>query len=184
MLTTPAIFLFTNHSSKIKGTLIERAPIMIAIGSDHGGVELKDYLVGFLCSRGVEVRDFGTQGRESVDYPDFGREVSLRVARGEAERGILICTSGIGMSIAANKFPGVRAALVVDLDSARTSREHNDANILVLSGAKTKKPAAQEIVETWLETPFAGGRHQRRVEKITQIERDLGIRINNVQTKK
>ena len=184
MLTTPAIFLFTNHSSKIKATLIERAPIMIAIGSDHGGVELKDYLVGFLCSRGVEVRDCGTQGRESVDYPDFCREVSLRVARGEAERGILICTSGIGMSIAANKFPGVRAALVVDLDSARTSREHNDANILVLSGAKTKKPVAQEIVETWLETLFAGGRHQRRVEKITQIEQDLGIRINNVQTKK
>jgi ribose 5-phosphate isomerase B len=88
------------------------------------------------------------------------------------------------MSIAANKFPGVRAALVVDLDSARTSREHNDANILVLSGAKTKKPVAQEIVETWLETPFAGGRHQRRVEKITQIEQDLGIRINDVQTKK
>ena len=157
---------------------------MIAIGSDHGGVELKDYLVGFLCSRGVEVRDCGTQGRESVDYPDFCREVSLRVARGEAERGILICTSGIGMSITANKFPGVRAALVVDLDSARTSREHNDANILVLSGAKTKKPVAQEIVETWLETLFAGGRHQRRVEKITQIEQDLGIRINNVQTEK
>jgi ribose 5-phosphate isomerase B len=88
------------------------------------------------------------------------------------------------MSIAANKFPGVRAALVVDLDSARTSREHNDANILVLSGAKTKKPVAQEIVETWLETSFAGGRHQRRVEKITQIEQDLGIRINNVQTEK
>jgi ribose 5-phosphate isomerase B len=184
MLITPAIFLFANHSSKIKATLIERAPVMIAIGSDHGGVELKDYLVGFLCSRGVEVRDFGTQGRESVDYPDFGREVSLRVARGEAERGILICTTGIGMSIAANKFPGVRAALVVDLDSARTSREHNDANILVLSGAKTKKPVAQEIVETWLETSFAGGRHQRRVEKITQIEQDLGIRINNVQTEK
>jgi ribose 5-phosphate isomerase B len=157
---------------------------MIAIGSDHGGVELKNYLVGFLRSRGVEVRDFGTQGRESVDYPDFGREVSLRVAQGEAERGILICTTGIGMSIAANKFPGIRAALVVDLDSARTSREHNDANILVLSGAKTKKPVAQEIVETWLETPFAGGRHQRRVEKITQIEQDLGIRINNVQTKR
>jgi ribose 5-phosphate isomerase B len=156
---------------------------MIAIGSDHGGVELKNYLVGFLRSRGVEVRDFGTQGRESVDYPDFGREVSLRVAQGEAERGILICTTGIGMSIAANKFPGIRAALV-DLDSARTSREHNDANILVLSGAKTKKPVAQEIVETWLETPFAGGRHQRRVEKITQIEQDLGIRINNVQTKR
>src|SRR6267142_4023625 len=142
MLITPAIFLFANHSSKIKATLIERASVMIAIGSDHGGVELKDYLVGFLCSRGVEVRDFGTQGRESVDYPDFGREVSLRVAQGEAERGILICTTGIGMSIAANKFPGVRAALVVDLDSARTSREHNDANILVLKRGEDEKTSS------------------------------------------
>jgi ribose 5-phosphate isomerase B len=156
---------------------------MIAIGSDHGGVELKDYLVGFLRSRGLDVRDFGTEGRESVDYPDFSREVSLRVAQGEAERGILICTSGIGMSIAANKFPGVRAALVVDLDSARTSREHNDANILVLSGAKTDKSVAQNIVETWLQTPFAGGRHQRRIEKITRIEQALGTHINSDQTK-
>jgi ribose 5-phosphate isomerase B len=157
---------------------------MIAIGSDHGGVELKDYLVGFLRSKGIDVKDFGTQGRESVDYPDFGREVSVRVAQGEAERGILICTSGIGMSIAANKFPGVRAALVADLDGARTSREHNDANILVLSGAKTEKPAAQEIVEIWLETPFAGGRHQRRIEKIAQIEQDLGLHIHNDQPRK
>ena len=151
--------------------------MMIAIGSDHGGVDLKNFLVAVLRSKGVAVRDCGTQGREAVDYPDFGREVSLRVAQGEAERGILICTSGIGMSIAANKFPKVRAALVIDLDGARTSREHNDANILVLSGAKTEKPLAQEIVETWLHTPFAGGRHQRRVEKITQIEQDLGTHI-------
>src|SRR6516165_2789337 len=133
---------------------------MIAIGSDHGGVELKDHLFGFLRSNDWDVRDFGTQGYESVDYPDFGREVSLRVAQGEAERGILVCTSGIGMSIAANKFPGIRAALVADLDGARMSREHNDANILVLSGAKTEKPLAEKIVETWLRTPFAGGRHR------------------------
>lgn len=151
--------------------------MMIAIGSDHGGVDLKNFLVAVLRSKGVAVRDCGTQGREAVDYPDFGREVSLRVAQGEAERGILICTSGIGMSITANKFPKVRAALVIDLDGARTSREHNDANILVLSGAKTEKPLAHEIVETWLHTPFAGGRHQRRVEKITRIEQDLGTHI-------
>lgn len=156
---------------------------MIAIGSDHGGVELKDYLVAFLCSRGLEVRDFGTQGSESVDYPDFSREVARRVAQGAAERGILICTSGIGMSIAANKFPGVRAALVADLDGARTSREHNDANVLVLSGLKTQKPMAQEIVKMWLDTPFAGGRHQRRLEKITQLEEDLGTRIHNLPIK-
>jgi RpiB/LacA/LacB family sugar-phosphate isomerase len=121
---------------------------MIAIGSDHGGVELKNYLVARLRSRGAEVGDFGTHGNESVDYPDFGREVSLRIAHGEAERGILICTSGIGMSIAANKFPRVRAVLVAELDGARTRREHNDANILVLSGAKTKKAIARQILET------------------------------------
>jgi ribose 5-phosphate isomerase B len=157
---------------------------MIAIGSDHGGVDLKNYLVAWLRSQGTEVQDFGTHGAESVDYPDFGRAVSLRVAQGEAERGILICTSGIGMSITANKFPGIRAALVADLDGARTSREHNDANILVLSGAKTEKNSAREIVETWLETPFARGRHQRRVEKISQIERELNICIETRQTKK
>ena len=157
---------------------------MIAIGSDHGGVELKDYLVALLRSKGMDVRDCGTRGHDSVDYPDFGREVSLRVAQGEAERGILICTTGIGMSITANKFPGVRAALVADVDGAKTSREHNDANILVLSGAKTAKPLAHEILQTWLETTFAGGRHQRRVAKIARIEQDLGTLINNSHDKK
>lgn len=150
---------------------------MIAFGCDHGGVDLKDHLVGFLRSKGAEVRDFGTHGRESVDYPDFGREVSRCVAEGRAERGVLVCTSGIGMSIIANKFPGVRAALVRDLDEARSSREHNDANILVLSGAKTEAAAARQIIETWLATPFGGGRHQRRVDKITQTENDLGTRL-------
>ena len=151
---------------------------MIAIGCDHGGVELKDFLVGYLRAQGAEVRDCGTQGPDSVDYPDYGREVSQRVSSGAAARGVLICTSGIGMSIVANKFPGVRAALVLDLDAARTSREHNDANILVLSGAKTEKNLAQQIVATWLATPFAAGRHQRRVDKIAQVEQDLGSQIN------
>ena len=151
---------------------------MIAIGADHGGVELKDFLVGYLRDQGAEVRDCGTQGPDSVDYPDYGREVSQHVSSGAAERGVLICTSGIGMSIVANKFPGVRAALVLDVDAARSSREHNDANILVLSGAKTEANLAQRIVETWLATPFAGGRHQRRVDKIAQVEQDLGSRIN------
>ena len=148
---------------------------MIAIGSDHGGVELKDFLVAFLRTKGIAVEDFGTQGPESVDYPDIGREVSLCIADGVAEWGVLVCTSGIGMSILANKFPGVRAALVQDLEAARSSREHNNANILVLSGAKTEKSLAKEILETWLATPFAGGRHQRRLDKISQIERDLGL---------
>lgn len=148
---------------------------MIAIGSDHGGVDLKDFLVGVLRAKGIEVEDFGTQGRASVDYPDVGRRVCLRIAEGGAEWGVLVCTSGIGMSILANKFPGIRAALVQDLEAARSSREHNDANILVLSGAKTEQALAREILEIWLATPFAGGRHQRRVDKISQIERDLGL---------
>ena len=148
---------------------------MIALGCDHGGVELKDFLVDCLRTKGVDVRDCGTHGRESVDYPDYAREVSRLVASGEVDRGVLICTSGIGMSIVANKFPGVRAALVQDLDGARTSREHNDANVLVLSGAKTGMSLALDILESWLATPFAGGRHQRRVDKITQTELDLGI---------
>lgn len=156
---------------------------MIAIGSDHGGVDLKDYLVGFLRAKGVEVEDFGTHGRDSVDYPDIGRQVSLRIARGEAEWGVLVCTSGIGMSILANKFPGIRAALVQDLEAARSSREHNNANVLVLSGAKTEKLLAREILEVWLTTPFAGGRHQRRLDKIDQLERELGLRAATRVTK-
>ncbi|MGH7929661.1 MAG: ribose 5-phosphate isomerase B, partial [Candidatus Binatia bacterium] len=140
---------------------------MIAVGSDHGGVELKDHLVAVLRTRGMAVADCGTQGAESVDYPDFGRAVALRVSQGEAERGLLLCTSGIGMSIIANKFPRVRAALVHDLDGARSSREHNDANILVLGGAKLDRGLAWQMLEAWLETPFAAGRHQRRVEKIS-----------------
>ena len=155
---------------------------MIAIGCDHGGVELKNFLVAYLRAQGAEVRDCGTQGPDSVDYPDYGREVSQRVSAGVAECGVLICTSGVGMSIVANKFPGVRAALVLDVGGARSSREHNHANILVLSGAKTSASLAQQIVDTWLATPFAGGRHQRRVDKIAQIEQDLG-RQNREQNK-
>jgi ribose 5-phosphate isomerase B len=150
---------------------------MIAIGCDHGGVEIKEALLHYLRSRDMEVRDFGTHGRVSVDYPDFGKEVSRSVSAGEAERGVLVCTSGIGMSIIANKFPGVRAALVHDVDGARSSREHNDANVLVLSGAKTDALLARQIIQTWLATPFAGGRHQRRIDKISQIETDLGIQL-------
>lgn len=152
---------------------------MIAIASDHGGVELKDFLVGLLRSKGVEVEDMGTNGNDSVDYPDFGRLVALRVAKGEIERGILVCTNGIGMSILANKFPRVRAALIHDLKGARMSREHNNSNILVLGGSTTPRPLAQEILDIWLETPFAGGRHQRRIDKIAEVERELGLRLKD-----
>jgi ribose 5-phosphate isomerase B len=148
--------------------------VMIAMGSDHGGVELKDFLAGVLRSKKIDVQDLGTHGSDSVDYPDFGQRVAQQVSQGEADRGILICTTGIGMSILANKFPNVRAALVQDRETARTSREHNDANVLVLAGATTDSALAREILEIWINTPFAGGRHQRRLDKITEIERALG----------
>jgi len=149
---------------------------LIAMGADHGGVELKDTLAAELRARGHEVLDVGTSGRESVDYPDFARAVAERVSRGTAERGILMCTNGIGMSIAANKFPGVRAALVGDATAARMAREHNDANVLVLGGGMIGSFHARELLRLFLDTPFAGGRHQRRVDKIADIERDLGLR--------
>ena len=146
---------------------------IIAVGSDHGGVELKKTIIEFLHAHQIELLDLGTKGPESVDYPDFAREVADRVSRGEVERGVLVCTTGVGMSIVANKYPGVRAALVYDVDSARMSREHNDANILVLSGAKTDPALAEAILHVWLNTRFTGGRHQRRIEKISAIEREL-----------
>ncbi len=152
---------------------------MIAVGCDHGGLELKDHLVYVLQSRGMEVVDMGTNDKTSVDYPDYGRLVSLEVSKGRAERGILVCTSGIGMSILANKFPGVRAALVHDPSEAQMSREHNDSNILVLGGGATAKPVAEQILECWLQTQFAGGRHQRRVDKITQVEHELGTQVKD-----
>lgn len=138
---------------------------------------MKDFVVQFLRAKGIEVEDVGTKGSESVDYPDFGRLVSLQVSKGKAERGILVCTNGIGMSILANKFPGIRAALVHDLRGAQMSREHNNSNILVLGGGVTEKSLAEEILEIWLQTPFAGGRHQRRLDKIAEVERELGTRI-------
>jgi RpiB/LacA/LacB family sugar-phosphate isomerase len=156
---------------------------MIALGSDHGGVELKDFLAGVLRSEKIDVQDLGTHGSQSVDYPDFGQLVSQQVSQGEADRGILICTTGIGMSIVANKYPNVRAALVQDREAARTSREHNDANILVLAGASTDPALAREILDIWINTPFAGGRHQRRLDKITEIERALG-KLRNVSGSK
>jgi ribose 5-phosphate isomerase B len=149
---------------------------MIAVGADHGGVELKQALVEELRARGEEVVDVGTDDAGSVDYPDFGRAVAERVSRGAAARGVLVCTNGIGMSIVANKFPGVRAALVGDATAARMAREHNDANVLVLGGGMVGKFHARELLRVFLDTAFAGGRHQRRVDKITDLERDLGLR--------
>jgi ribose 5-phosphate isomerase B len=143
----------------------------IGLACDHGGFELKEELKAFLKSTGVETVDMGSFNEESVDYPDFGVRVAEQVSRGELERGILICGTGIGMSIVANKFPGVRAALANDLYSARCSREHNDANILVIGGRMIGREVAREIVKVWLSTPFAGGRHQQRIDKIKALEK-------------
>ena len=145
--------------------------MQIGLACDHGGYELKEELKAFLKSLGIEPIDMGSFNEESVDYPDFGILVAEKVSRGELERGVLICGTGIGMSIVVNKFPGVRAALANDLYSARCSREHNDANILVIGGRLIGRDLAREIVKVWLATPFAGGRHQRRIDKINALEK-------------
>ena len=145
--------------------------MQIGLASDHGGFELKEAVKAYLKSIGAEPIDLGTFSEDSVDYPDFAAQVAEKVSTGRFERGILICGTGIGMSIAANKFRGVRAALVNDLYSSRFSREHTDANILVMGGRVVGKDVAKEIVRIWLETPFAGGRHQRRLEKIEALEK-------------
>jgi ribose 5-phosphate isomerase B len=143
----------------------------IAIGADHAGVQLKNDIKKQLEARGVEVTDLGTDSADSVDYPDYARKVGEAVARGDADRGILFCGSGVGMAIAANKIAGVRAATVFDENGARLSREHNDANVLSLGERVTPADQARKIVDAFLDTPFAGGRHQRRVDKITALEK-------------
>jgi ribose 5-phosphate isomerase B len=144
----------------------------LAIGSDHAGLHLKKQVLALLKQKGVKVTDFGTVNDESVDYPDFGMQVAEAVSHGDAERGILLCGSGIGMSIVANKYRGVRAALCYDTQTARLSRQHNDANVLVMGGRLLEASQAMEIVKTWLETKFEGGRHARRIRKISEIERN------------
>jgi ribose 5-phosphate isomerase B len=146
---------------------------MVVIGSDHGGLELKAAVSEGLRQRGLEVVDLGTDNGDSVDYPDFAEKVAAAVSRGEAECGILMCGTGIGMSIVANKFPGVRAALVTDEYMARMAKEHNNANILVLGGRVLDAMSACRIVALWLDASFAGGRHQRRLDKIALLEADV-----------
>jgi ribose 5-phosphate isomerase B len=145
----------------------------IAIGCDHAGVELKNELLSLLNNLRIQYIDYGTDSPESVDYPDFGEKVSDAVSSGKIESGILICGTGIGMSIVANKFPGVRASLCNDLFTAKMSRLHNDANILVIGGRIVGKDLAKEIVKTWVSTSFEGDRHCRRLDKITKIEERL-----------
>lgn len=145
----------------------------IGIGCDHAGLELKNEILTLLKDLGFECVDFGTNSPQSVDYPDFGEKVSEAVSSGGVERGILICGTGIGMSIVANKFLHVRASLCNELFTARMSRLHNDANILVLGGRIVGKDLAKEIVRTWISTPFEGERHCLRLKKINLIEERL-----------
>jgi ribose 5-phosphate isomerase B len=142
----------------------------IALGADHAGYELKDKIREHLKSRGIDVRDEGTNSGESVDYPDFARLVARDVNQGRADLGILVCGSGIGMSMTANKVPGIRAATVSTEHEAQVSREHNNANVLALGARITPADQALKIVDAWLAAVFAGGRHQRRVDKIAAIE--------------
>jgi len=143
----------------------------IVIACDHAGVVLKDRIVQLIEDEmGYPVKDLGTFSEDSVDYPDYGMLVGSAVSKGEADRGILICGTGIGMSIIANKFHGVRAALCHNEVTARLSREHNDANVLVLGERVTGQAVALEAVRVWFRTDFEGGRHQRRIDKIRGIE--------------
>ena len=144
--------------------------MIVAIASDHAGVGLKDRVVKLLSELGIQVEDLGTGTREAVDYPDYGALVAEAVSVGQAERGVLVCGTGIGMTIVANKFPGIRAALCHDAEAAQVSREHNDANLLVLGERVLPEARLAEIVRVWLETPFAGGRHAWRLDKVRAIE--------------
>ncbi|GED67496.1 putative sugar phosphate isomerase YwlF [Brevibacillus reuszeri] len=142
----------------------------VAIAADHGGYKLKEEIKTLLASMNIQTEDFGCTCEESVDYPDYALPVAEKVAAGEFERGILVCGTGIGMSIAANKVPGIRCALVHDTFSARATREHNNTNVLAMGERVIGPGLALDIVKIWLETEFQGGRHERRVDKITQIE--------------
>lgn len=145
--------------------------MQLAIASDHGGFHLKEHIRKYLEDKGIKVLDYGTYSEASCDYPDFAEKLCAGIAAGAAERGILICGTGIGISIAANKCPGIRAALCGDVFSAKMSREHNNANVLCMGERVLGVGLAELITDTWLETEFAGGRHQRRVDKIMALEK-------------
>ena len=146
----------------------------VAIGSDHRGYHLKEQIIAMLRTKGHEVEDAGPSATESVDYPDFAALVAKMVSQGAVDRGILICGTGIGMAIAANKFPGVRAAPCSDEVTAEISRRHNNLNVLCLSADMLSPRTVERMVDVWVSTPFEGGRHERRVEKIHELEKDLG----------
>lgn len=143
---------------------------MIAIACDHGAFALKEALKKHLEARGLEYKDFGTYSLDSCDYPDYAAPAAKAVASGECDRGIVLCTTGIGVSITANKVKGIRCALLSDIMSARLTRQHNDTNMMAIGAGVVGEKLALEIVDTWLDTKFEGGRHQRRVDKIMALE--------------
>ena len=150
------------------------------VGSDHGGLDVKAAVITLLEQRGATVIDAGTNGPASVDYPDFGMKVAGMVSRGEADQGVLVCGTGIGMSMAANKIPGIRAALVADEPTAVLSRQHNDANVLCLAGSTTPPDAARKIVDAFMSTPFQGGRHERRINKMEPKNTPVELKLCSV----
>lgn len=143
---------------------------MIALASDHGGYRLKETVKKHLTELGLEYKDFGTNSLESCDYPDFAGPAAQAVASGECDRGIVLCTTGIGVSITANKIDGIRCALLSDKMSARLTRQHNDTNMMAIGAAVVGEMLALEIIDTWLTTDFEGGRHQRRIDKMMAYE--------------
>ena len=145
----------------------------LALASDHGGFELKEAVRGWLQEWGYQVVDLGTHSPESVDYPDYIALAAAAVSRGETDRAVVLCGTGIGASIVANKFPGVRATLCHDIYTARMSRLHNDSNVLAMGGRVLGADLAREMLKVWLETPFEGGRHERRLRKVAEIERKI-----------
>ena len=147
----------------------------IAIASDHGGYELKNNLITFLTNSNLVINDFGPTNPDSVDYPDYGVKVVKAILENKVDRGIVICGTGIGMSIVVNRFPGIRGTLCSDLNTAKLCREHNDSNILILGGRVIAKDLALKIVGIWLNTEFEGGRHQRRIDKINKIDGKVNI---------
>lgn len=145
----------------------------LSIASDHAGFELKENVVAYLRIKGVEFEDFGPVNSDRVDYPDYGIQVAKAILDKKVNRGIVICGTGVGMSIVVNRFPGIRGTLCSDVYTAKMCREHNDSNILIMGGRVIGMGLAEEIVKTWLETPFEGGRHQDRLDKIEEIDRTL-----------
>ena len=145
----------------------------IAIASDHGGFDLKESVITCLKEEGLEIDDFGPTNPDSVDYPDYGIKVAEAIVKNKVERGIVICGTGVGMSIVVNRFPGIRGTLCSDVYTAKMCREHNDSNVLIMGGRVIGVSLAMEILDIWLNTEFEGGRHQRRLDKIKEIDANL-----------